>query len=363
MDRHNGGADGGKGRPAAGRLRSIRAPLFFLLAVAVIAGAYLFAGARERSAGLHRYHRLLMDTEVELAFEAESGREASAIQAEVFAEMERLEGLLSRSRPGSDVYRVNTGAGREPVAVSPETAAVAAAALRYASLSRGAFDPTVAPLLDQWGFLGQDFRVPKPEELEAALPLVDYTQVQLDQPGGRIFLPRPRMSLDLGGIAKGYIVDRGMALLEEAGVKHAFVNAGGDMALRGGKPGGDPWRIGVRHPREPGKIIAVLSLTDGAVVTSGDYERTFTAEGRSYHHILDPRSGYPAAAGLAGVTVLAETAMEADALSTALFVLGPEKGLALVESLPGVEALLVTADLEVILSTGLAGRVELLEEK
>ncbi len=347
---------------ATRRLRALRSALFFLLAVAVVVGAYYWAGARARSSQLHRYHSLLMDTDVELAFQTGSAREASAVQEAVFGEMVRLEGLLSRSREGSDIDRVNNRAGREPVVVNPETAAVAAAALHYASLSDGAFDPTVAPLLDRWGFLGREFRVPAPEELEAVLPLVDYTRVELDPAAGRIYLPRKGMSLDLGGIAKGYIVDRGMALLREAGIRHAFLNAGGDIALLGGKPDGTPWRIGVRHPREPGECIAVLSLEGGAVVTSGDYERLFTAGGRSYHHILDPRSGYPAAE-LASVTVLAGTAMEADALSTAVFVLGPERGLSLVESLSGVEALLITVDLEMITSTGLDGRVERLEEK
>ena len=165
-------------------------------------------------------------------------------------------------------------------------------------------------------------------------------------------------SLDLGGIAKGYIVDRGLALLAQAGVENAFLNAGGDIAILGTKPDGTPWRVGIRHPRGADHYIAVLSMTGGAVVTSGDYERTFEAGGQRYHHILDPSTGYPAG-DLTSVTITAPTATEADALSTAVFVLGPERGLALVESLPGVEAVLVTRDLEIMVSTGLVGKIEL----
>lgn len=346
---------------AATQRTIIRPLLFLFLVLAVIVGVYCWVGTREREE-LYRYHHLLMDTDVELVFEAGSAREAVHIQESVFDEMLRLEEFLSRSHEGSDIDQINLRAGREPVLVNPETVAVVAAALDCASLSGGAFDPTVAPLLDRWGFLGQDFRVPAPEELEAVLPLVDYTRVKLDQPCAKIFLPLEGMSLDLGGIAKGYIVDRGMALLQGAGIKHAFLNAGGDIALLGGKPDGTPWRVGVLHPRNPETCLAIISLEDGAVVTSGDYQRSFTAGGRHYHHILDPRNGYPAAE-LASVTVLAGTVTQADALSTAIFVLGPEEGLALVEKLAGVEALLITVGLEIITSTGLDGRVEWLEEK
>ncbi len=342
-------------------LRSLRPVFFFFLAVVVVVGAYCWAGAREGD-GLHRYHQLLMDTGVELVFENDSDREAATIQKAVFDEMLRLEGILGRSREGSDVDRINLGAGREPVTVHPETVAVLEAALFHAALSGGAFDPTVAPLLDRWGFLGQEFRVPEPGELEAASLLVDYSRVELDPATAQVFLPLEGMSLDLGGIAKGYIVDRGMALLEEAGVEHAFLNAGGDIALVGGKPDGSPWRVGVRHPRQSDACLAILSLEEGAVVTSGDYQRSFTVDGRLYHHILDPGNGYPAAE-LISVTVQAATVMEADALATAVFVLGSEKGLELIESIAGAEVLMVKTDLEIITSSGLDGRVERLEEK
>ena len=149
-----------------------------------------------------------------------------------------------------------------------------------------------------------------------------------------------------------------MTRLADTGIEHAYLDAGGDIGLLGPKPDGSPWRIGVRHPREAGQLIGVLTLSGGAVVTSGDYERAFTVDGKRYHHILDPATGLPATS-LASVTMVAPTAMEADALSTAVFVLGPERGLALVESLPGAEAILVTPDLDVLVTTGLKDKLEL----
>jgi thiamine biosynthesis lipoprotein len=171
-----------------------------------------------------------------------------------------------------------------------------------------------------------------------------------------VYLPKSGTEIDLGGIAKGYVVDRAVDVLRQSGITSASVDAGGDIRLIGGKPGGRPWRVGVRHPRERDRIIAVLELLDSAVVTSGDYERYFMLGGTRYHHLLDPDTGLPAA-GLASVTVVAADATTADALSTTVFVMGRERGLALIESLPGVEAILVTAELDVILSSGLVGKV------
>jgi thiamine biosynthesis lipoprotein len=201
--------------------------------------------------------------------------------------------------------------------------------------------------------------VPEPVEIEAAAALVDYSLMENDYAAGKVFLPSSGMALDLGGIAKGYIVDRGLELLARSGIGHALLNAGGDIGILGPKPDGSPWRIGVKHPRRDDELIAVISwLKKGAVVTSGDYERFFEEDGERYHHILDPRTGYPAR-NLLSATVVAPTAIEADALSTALFVMGPQRGLELVESLPGVEAILVTPQLELLISSGLQDCVEL----
>jgi len=165
------------------------------------------------------------------------------------------------------------------------------------------------------------------------------------------------MVLELGGLAKGFILDRAIAVLKNYLVRSAFINAGGDIALLGSRPDGEPWKLGILHPRAEKKILAVLEASDRAVVTSGDYERHFDRDGIAYHHIIDPKAGKPARK-LASVTVIAATAAEADALSTAIFVLGPSEGLVLIERMPGVEGVLVTPELKVFVSSGMEGIIE-----
>lgn len=329
------------------------------LVVVLFLVGYLYSRSHH-AVSTFTYSYTTMDTVVEIRFQAAGSRKAEKTKNEVFAEIERLEKLLSRSVAGSDVYRINKKAGIEPVAVNPETFYVAEQAISFAALSGGAFDPTIAPVTDLWGFFsGQDYRVPGEDEIEIALSYVDYEMVELDPRAGTVYLPHENMGLELGGIAKGYIVDRALDIFIKKGIEHAYVNAG-DIGLLGTRPDGLPWRIGIRHPRDKSQIIAVLSLADRGIDTSGDYERAFEKDGIKYHHILDPATGMPAS-GLASVTVVAETTLEADVLSTAAFVLGTDRGLALVESIPGVEAVFCTPELEITVSSGLEEMIEMNE--
>lgn len=330
--------------------------IFIFATVVILLMFLLLRGANTDQ--LVTYQRVMMDTAIELRFETVAGTKGDQIADKVYSEIGRLEKLFSRSLPDSDVSRLNAQAGLNPVSVNPDVLFVAEQAVYYGEISGGAFDPTIAPLIDLWGFLGQEYRLPEKEEIKEVISLVDYRMLIVDSERNELYLPDQSMALELGGIAKGYIVDRALAILKEAGIKTAFVNAGGDIGLIGSRPDGTPWRIGVRHPRDQNKVIAVLQSKDGAVVTSGDYERSFEAGGESYHHILDPKSGMPAAL-LASVTIVAETAIAADALSTTVFVLGPDEGLALIERLPGVEGVLITPDLEIIISSGLFDLIEL----
>ena len=223
-----------------------------------------------------------------------------------------------------------------------------AAALDWSRRTGGAFDPTTAALLDLWDILSGPHPPPSPEQLAAARQEVGWRRLVLSADHRRVDLGGT--ALDLGGIAKGYAIDRAAQALRRSGVRDFLVNAGGDLFVAGSK-GGDPWRVGIQHPRSPEELLQVVSPVDGALVTSGDYERSFTWEGTLYHHILDPRSGEPAR-DCQSVTVWAATAIDADALATAVFVLGPAEGLALVEGQPDAEALVVTAAGEVRESSG-----------
>lgn len=328
---------------------------YMVVAVALL-GVLLAAVRPWRGWEESTHTEFLMDTVVKsVVFTRETRQGQRALEA-AYREMFRLESLLDRHLPTSEVSQVNLAAGREPVPVSAETLSVISRGLDFGVLTGGAFDITVAPLLRLWGFGDGEGRLPPQERLEAAVELVDFRQVVADGVAGSVYLRQSGAEMDLGGIAKGFIVDRATEVLLQAGVTSASVDAGGDIRVIGSKPDGSAWRIGVRHPRERRKILAVLELRDSAVVTSGDYERYFMVAGTRYHHLLDPRTGRPAR-GLTSVTVVAPDAVTADALSTAVFVLGRDRGLALIESWPGVEAILVTEELEVLLSSGLAGKV------
>lgn len=290
-----------------------------------------------------------------------SNSSAQAAVDEAFAAIRLVESLMSPSLPGSDVARVNAAAGSPtPVSVSGHTMTVLSATSRYAALSNGAFDPTIAPLVRLWGFATDRPAVPSAGDLHSAAALVGFELLALDPTSGTARLDRPGMAIDLGAAAKGYAVDLAATTLQERGVSDALINAGqSSIRALGRRPDGRPWRVALGHPRQPGRYLGVIELSPGqALGTSGDYQQFFVQDGVRYSHILDPHTGYPAR-DLQAVTVLAGTALDADILSTAVFALGPQAGLALVESLPGVEAILVTADDRIILSTGLSGHLDL----
>lgn len=311
--------------------------------------------------GLQKVSRteFLMTTVVNSVVYTETAKTGTEALAAAYDEASRLERILDRHRPESDVSKINAAAGSEPVAVSAAAYEVISLALEVAAMTNGALDITVAPLMELWGFGTGEPRVPSAEELQRVLPLVDYGRVRLDQEQMTVFLEQNGIRLDLGGIAKGFIVDRAADKLAEKGVRSAYFDAGGDIRVIGEKPDGSPWRIGIRHPRNRDAILARVELRDQAIVTSGDYERFILDNGIRYHHILDPATGMPARS-LASVTVIAPDAFTADALSTAVFVLGRERGRALIESLPGVDAIFVTYELEIHVTSGLEGKVEIM---
>lgn len=277
----------------------------------------------------------------------------------VYAEFDRLEGLLSVWRPGSDVERLNAGAFAAPVAVREETRAVLHAAEQVSAWTDGGFDVTFGALAEIWKFdHDQNGRVPTPPEIAAHRARVDHRAVVVDDGPGTVRLTRPDVRVHLGGIGKGYAVDRAIAILRGAGLADFMIQAGGDLYV-GGRAGDTPWRLGIQDPRGPGgESFAVVELADATFSTSGDYERFFIRDGVRYHHILDPKTGEPAR-GCRSVTIVARQAIWADGLSTGVFILGPERGMALVERLPDVEAVIVTADNRVLVSSGLQGRVEI----
>lgn len=296
----------------------------------------------------------MMDTYVTIKAWPAKGVDPEKAIARALEEMSKVDRLMSVTREGSDVWRINHEAGKGAVAVSDDTFIVVGKALEFARMSQGRFDITVGPLVKLWGFYDRNFAVPSEDRLRDALGKVDFHKVEIDPQAKTVRLAEPGMALDLGGIAKGYAVDLGAKALREAGVKRAVIDAGGNLYTIGERPGGGPWRIGIRHPRATSETIGPrVALSDGAVATSGDYERYFEEGGVRYHHILDPKTGYPGRKAIS-VTVVAKSAAAADALSTVLFLLGPDDGQRFLEEHKelSAEALFVMSDLSMTSTRG-----------
>jgi thiamine biosynthesis lipoprotein len=270
-----------------------------------------------------------------------------------FAEIHRLENRLSTWIPSSDLSRVNAAAGVEPVVVGPEAFELVRRSLAIAELTGGAFSVTVGPAVQLWNVTeGGD--VPTPEALDALRPLLDPGQVRLDAAHLTIFLTRHGMRLDVGGIGKGYAADRAAEVMRKAGGRAGVVALSGDIKTFGRQDGG-PFRVGIQHPRRAGALLGTVELENEAISTAGDYERYFERDGVRYHHILDPGTLQPARA-CQSVTIIAEEGVMADGLDTGIFVMGPERGMALIERLPDVEGIIVAADGTVRVSSGLRNR-------
>jgi thiamine biosynthesis lipoprotein len=295
-----------------------------------------------------------MGTAVEITLLGEDEESAQKAALRAFQEIKRIEYLMSPWIESSDVSRINRSAGSDGVRVSPETVEVIKRAQEVSKLSDGAFDITVGPLVQLWRKAREEGKPPEMEEVKEALNLVNFRNLKILY-GGKISLGKKGMNIDLGGIAKGYAVDRAFELLKGLGFRNLVVNAGGDLRVGGSKPDG-PWSIGIQHPRDPEKIIARISLSDAAMATSGDYEKFFIHQGKRYHHILNPENGFPAE-GCQSVTVFHKEATTADALATAIFALGPEKGYALCQRLEGVDCLIVDRDGKFTFSPNLKDRI------
>ncbi len=293
----------------------------------------------DESGMIARVSRVAMGTLVEISAVGSPDRTKPAIEA-AFDEIRRVENLTSFHKV-SGLTQINDSSGETHVKSDAELVDLIRKSVRFSEYSDGAFDITIGSIGRLWNFSGElGPRLPDRSEIEKLLPTVGSKLLKIDSDQNLVFLPVKGMALDLGAIAKGYGLDRAAETLRRMGIGSGLVNAGGDIVAFGKKAPDKPWRIGIQDPRNPGGILAVGEINDRAVVTSGDYERFFMDADRRYHHILDPKTGYPAE-GLQSVTIVAPDGVTADAMSTAVFVLGKDKGLALIETMPDVAGLVV----------------------
>lgn len=327
----------------------------------------LGACAAPRPAPLQLQHRQasLMHTLWDLELVCRDSAEADRLSAQAATLVEGLDQRLALWKPASELAQLNAAAGApQRLTVSADLAACLGQALRTARASGGALDPTVGPLTRAWWQARQEKRLLRPDEVAAGRALLGLDRVELETgPPARARLAGAGMQLDLGAVAKGYAQDRVAAWLESQGVHAFLLNAGGQVYARGRKPDGSPWRVGIEHPRDPGRVAAVLALEDAALSTSGDYEQVSIIQGQRVHHILDPRTGR-SVKGMASASALLrfkpgdpDAGVRADAASTAAFVLGPIKGLAFLKR-QGMEGLLISEDAQGLhprLSPGLKG--------
>ena len=294
---------------------------------------------------------VLMGTQISVLIATDRTDAAHAAITAALAEMARIEDMMTDWRDESALMAINHAAGQAAVGVPPELFSVLQDGVDIGRLTHGAFDITWKGGGRTWDFAATEPRIPDAATIEAARQRIDYRQLELDADAGTAFLTRPDMAIGLGGIAKGYAVDRAAALIEAAGFKDFVVNAGGDLLVRGHR-GEALWRVGIRHPRDGQANIVELPVANVAIVTSGDYERFVEIDGTRYCHIIDPRTGWPARE-CQSVTILAERACWADAFATGVFVLGPTEGMALIESHPGLEGIIIDAEGGIHRSSGI----------
>lgn len=281
------------------------------------------------------------------------GEETQRAVSEAKREIVRLEEKLSRFLPDSEISKINLYAGLGTFKVSAETYEVILFARRLSEMTKGLFDITIAPLVDLWNY-NHFSDVPSSMEIEKTMNKISYEDLILNPVHRSVGLRRAGQSIDLGGIGKGYASERCIRIFNQLGVASAYINIGGNVSTLGNKSDDSPWSVGIRHPRCHDRLIGAVRVTGKAVVTSGDYERYISdCKGNRWHHILNPITGYPACSGLVSVTVVAKNAVVADALSTAIFVGGSDRGLGYLSKFPGTEAILVDNHLKVSITKGL----------
>lgn len=313
--------------------------------------------------GFDLYHKthLLMGTFVEITILSKNNK----LINETVKEMQSLEDKLNIYKENSEINQINSLGKGKLKEISQEAYEVIEKSLYFSKITNGAFDITVSPLLKLWHFEeGKLKKIPSQEKINEALNSVGWWGIILTSEK-EIGFAKDNMSINLGGIAKGYIVDKGVMYLKEKGIKSALINAGGDIYCFGGKDNGKPWNAGIRNPRKKNEIIGNLKLKDKAVTTSGDYEKFFILKGKRFSHIINPSTGYPIDNPVIQVTVVAETCTDADALATALMVMGKEKGLKLIENLKDTEAVIIEekeGELDISYTSGLEGSIELYNE-
>ena len=271
-----------------------------------------------------------------------------------FDRVREIEKSVSINDSGTILDEVNAYSGLSPVVVDEDTFNIVEKGIKYSDLSNGLFDITIGPLVKLWSIGLPEARVPSQEEIQEVLGYINYKDIELNESDNSIFLKKPNMIIDLGGIAKGYTADEVSKVLTENNVDSAIIDLGGNVYTHGTKINGDNWNVGIQNPDSSrGDILGSIKVNNKSIVTSGTYERFIEKDGVKYHHILDPKTGYPYSNNISGISIISDKSIDGDALSTSVFAMGVEKGLEFVESQPDIDAIFITNDKKIYLSSGM----------
>jgi len=315
--------------------------------------------------------RTLMDTFCTITVVTTSEEKAREAIEAGFGEIQKLDTLLNNFEPDSEISAISKKAGIKAVHVSKETLDLMQKTMGISEVTGGAFDPTIGPVYKLWKFSGRPANpsMPHQDAIKNTLKLVDFKKIKIDVTGSEIYLQEKDMELDLGGIAKGYAADSAVEAIRAKGVRAALVAIAGDIRGYGLSTTGNPWKVGIQNPRpeDPDSerpwedIFATLYLKDSAISTAGDYQRFFIKDGKRYHHIIDPKTGYPAESGLISVSVISPEGYISDGIDTSILILGAEKGMKLLESM-GIDAVLVDSQKRVFVTKNLKGKIVILNK-
>jgi FAD:protein FMN transferase len=291
------------------------------------------------------------------------GNAAKKAGVEASGRIKELESILSFHIQTGDLARLNSNAGKKEIPLRKETISLLKKSLHYSDITGGSFNILVGPLVKRWNVTAVDADVPSADEIQKLLPLIHYKDLIVDETKSTARLRKKGQMADLGGIAKGYASDEVIAIYKKNGIRKAIIDIGGNIGLLGSSPDGKPWRVGIQSPgKERGIYACVLSLTDCSLSTSGAYERFFEKNGKIYHHIINPSTGYPADSGLLSASIIAPMSVDSDALSK-IFVMGAEKGIALIKTISDTGAVLITKDKRIIITENLRNKFELTDKE
>lgn len=314
--------------------------------ILVIIICILFCGCQIKN-DMAEIQMFAMDTFIDLKAQGENGEKA-LLEAE--KEINRLEKLFSPTIEQSEIFVINQYAAKQTVTVSKDTFDLIEKAKEYCNITEGAFDITIAPVVKAWGFTEEVKRVPSDEEIQQKLQLVDNNKLHIDKQNSTVYLEYENMSIDLGGIAKGYASDKVNEILKKNGVSSAVISLGGNVSVTGKRPDGTKWRIAVQDPMNSEGYVGILNVEDTSVITSGVYQRFFEQDGKKYHHIIDTKTGKPTQTGLLSVTIVCDDGAMADALSTSVMVAGLQKGSELWRKLDNFGMIVITDSNEMYIS-------------